>query len=74
MAISQFGKNFRLASLQRIKDRLNQSKIDLEELGCNYFFLQPDGCDCIGSPKEKEEWHINHVGACLKNYGEINNK
>ncbi|RIA93360.1 hypothetical protein C1645_819558 [Glomus cerebriforme] len=52
-------------SLTSIYFELCFSNIDLSELGGDYFFLQSDNCNCIGSPEEQKEWHVHHIKKCL---------
>lgn len=67
MSISQYGKQARLNSIKLIESSLNYNKIDLSILGLDYFVLQPETCtDCIGSPEMQREWHVHHIGMCLK--------
>ena len=61
----------RLSSVRSIKHRLDYSNIDIKELGVEYFMLQSNDCDCIGSPEEQKEWHIHHISKCLKTYLQI---
>src|SRR5690348_11037627 len=67
MPISQYGTKARLHSIRIINRELDYYKIDLSELGWEYFELQPSSCiDCVGPPEEQKEWHISHIGMCLK--------